>query len=245
MTDGANPPPVAEDMLTEYKTLRDEILQLYREQAQLAFVSTLPLLGSLVLGKRPENTNRWLLLAAALTLLSGIAFKIRGNYWRIFLMGSFLAVIHERRGKPPEAFKPGPECPAWHTRWRKIDNNPIYPELKGVIGRASAQGDAAFVGSIAVGIALLTVGGDLFADLVTVVAHLAEHCGELIDALRLASSPRLTPQALNGISSAAGVAVTTLIGGYLFSILRQLWNVQAHAGKYREELEHFIAAGEC
>ena len=49
---------LASDALAaEYKTLRDEILQLYREQTQLAFTSALPLLGGegSASGRRPVD----------------------------------------------------------------------------------------------------------------------------------------------------------------------------------------------
>ena len=154
----------ADAMATEYKTLRDEILQLYREQAQLAFVSPVPLLGSLLIKDISLFDGRWLILAAALILLGGISWKIRSNYYKIFCLGTYLAVVHERKGQDPTNFRPGPAYAGWHTRWRKIDANPArYPELKGQLGRATAQADAVFLSAIACAQIFLTVGRDIAA----------------------------------------------------------------------------------
>ena len=223
-------------MASEYKTLRDEILQLYREQAQLAFASSLPLLGSLLIKGPSEVGNKWLLLSSALLLLGGISWKIRANYYKIFCIGSYLAVVHERAGKAPEDFSPGPMKAGWHTRWRKIDNEPVrYPELKGQLGRASARADATFVGSVAAALIVFTVGSDI-AKLVAFMISQKTTPDEagLIHFLKTVSAPEYFAAALS-----------LLALGILVFNLRQLWHIQLHVSKYREELEFMIRDKRC
>ncbi len=227
---------LASDALAaEYKTLRDEILQLYREQTQLAFTSALPLLGSLVVKDLPPVGGRWTMLAATLMLLAGISWKIRANYYKIFFIGTYLAVVHERQGKSPDDFNPGPTKAGWHTRWRRVDTKPArYPKLKGKLGRATAQADAVFIGAIAIALIILTVGNEL-----------AERFVSLLEARhgwpQWPTIAGLSPHLVTILG--AGTALVSLI--FLCTNLVQLWNIQKHVVNYREELELLVTEGRC
>jgi len=224
----------SDEMATEYKTLRDEILQLYREQTQLAFVSSLPLLGSLVLKDVSVLAAKWIILSAALILLGAISWKIRSNYYKIFCLGTYLGVIHERRGKEPTRFHPGPFRPGWHTRWRKIDAAPsLHLDLKGKLGRATAQADAIFLGAIAIAQIILTIGNDLSYAAIR-IADLSFASGAL-------------PQLLTEIKPTKFLTIFIVVVAVFFLLrnLSELWNIQKYVGKYREELEAMVRERRC
>lgn len=233
----ANKPPAADVMKAEYETLRQEILQLYREQTQLAFASALPLAGGLFLKQYPPD-QKLLVLAAGLVLLSGLAFKLRANYYRIFCIGTYLSIIHERKGKALEDFHPGPCHPGWHTRWRKIDTAPVLEDnasIQSMLARTSLQADATFLSAIAITFVLMTAGD------------------QVLSSVHWAMEPDFVPRLgvwVNGLlehRTALLWSAAFWCGafGFLVSNITKLWHVQRDVQKFRSELELLIQQDRC
>lgn len=104
-------------MTDEYGTLRNEMLQLFQEQSQLAFVtgigSAAVLFGLLdTCVPAGAGVTVWLLV------LLGIAKKVAGNYRRLYRIGSYIKIVHEQKGDP--TYSPRIDEPAWVFRSRGI-----------------------------------------------------------------------------------------------------------------------------
>jgi hypothetical protein len=101
----------------EYSTLRDELLQLFKEQSQLAFVTALTsaaIVYAVVDSPVPAGAG----VAVWEVVLAGIAWKLTANYHRLYRVGTYVKVVHEMKGNPDHT--PGINEPAWHTRIRII-----------------------------------------------------------------------------------------------------------------------------
>jgi hypothetical protein len=156
---------VAHTLQDEYNTLRDEILQVYREQSTLVFTSALPAFGSL-LASTKMAAHPWGFAIAGLILLFAISEKVRSNYYKIFAIGSYLRTFHDRRGLAEEDYKLNPSAPGWHNRWRRLhkdwakskENKSILRNL----GFGSARSDAIFILTVGVGLIMISLGNKLY-----------------------------------------------------------------------------------
>ena len=123
-------------LLCEYETLRTEILQCYEQQTRLVFGAAITAAAALL--ATLESSTIPLVLPALLTILVGVCNKSVANYKRIYRIGSYIAVVHEQQGKPPEAFRPGPNVAAWSSRWREASRGGLISPAGGTGARAEA-----------------------------------------------------------------------------------------------------------
>lgn len=209
---------ISEATAAEYRTLRDEILQLYREQAQLCFVSSLSVLAGLAIKSGTDLTSRLGLVSASYFLLSGLTWRISANYYKIFCLGTYMSYVHECKGIDPADYRPGPLRAGWHTRWRKIDASARQRVLNGKLGQTPTHADAAFLSSVAIAVLILALGD--------VIGQLAP----AISAIRF-NHP-------GGTAVATGIAVVSAT--VLAWMLRRLVGVQSEVAKFAVELRRLI-----
>lgn len=208
----------------EYKTLRDEVLQLYKDQLQLAFVTAASAIAAMLafFAQRGSDLNPWLWLSGILLLLIGVTQKIRANYFRIFCIGSYLSVMYERRGLSDAgeiaALVADVDRPGWHTRWRLIDER-AGPH-RGRLGRAGAASDAMFIFAVALAAWFTCVGPRIGGTLEWV----------------LKSGTLPTPEPIDGIAIACGTGLSCL----LLYLLWRLRNIQNDALFYRNAFAEML-----
>ena len=133
-----------EYMLKEYDTLRSEILQIYGEQSRLVFVSGVAVVGIILAKLIGTSIPLFLLPSVLFIVLTGLGVKSWANYHRIFRIGTYLAVVHERRGALIKYFIPSAEQPAWHNRWREISTKIWW------VGSEGPFADAVFLAFLAI-----------------------------------------------------------------------------------------------
>ena len=128
----------------EYNTLRSEMLQIFREQTQLAFATAIASAGilfALLNTSVPVGAG----VAVWMLILIGISWKLTGNYNRLFRIGTYIKVIHEMNGDPSAV--PGMADPAWIYRSRSIGQS-----KRGIWQCGSGSRiDAAFLQALGVG----------------------------------------------------------------------------------------------
>lgn len=152
-------------MLHEYNSLREEILQLYDHQMNLIFGAAITVAGALLV-TLIQSQAILAGLPILFAVLIGICLKSIANYNRIFRIGSYLTVVHEQQGKPEAAFRPGPEKIAWHTRWRRVHRNEDLREKVPWVGAEAPQSEAVFLGLLGIagwGLAAITLKENLVA----------------------------------------------------------------------------------
>jgi hypothetical protein len=130
-------------MLHEYDTLRAEILDIYREQTRLVFATAIT--GAFVLyAKQLESIPEGFILPAILTIILGIGIKSIANYHRLFRIGGYLSLVHEKFRQNRSV--PTPREGAWHTTWSKLRDTKNFR----LVGMESAIAEAVFLCLVAV-----------------------------------------------------------------------------------------------
>ena len=139
MSEDTNNEPVEErvTLKDENATLREEMLQLLREQSNLTYVSTLSFVAILIGAFQQISYLTQAVLLLEL-LLIGIALKVNANYKRLYLNDVYLRVVHENKCKKIRLSKQNPSQPMLH--WLSFKRVKSLAEKKG----SSVDVDAKF-----------------------------------------------------------------------------------------------------
>jgi len=135
-------------MKEEYETLRTEILQIYGEQSRVFAVVVVALIAFSISKAAGSITIN---LPAILILLFGVQLRMWANYRRIFRIGAYIVVVHERKGMLRESFAvelTDLSIPAWHHRWRWFANK--KGKYSFLVGNEGPTVDGLFICCVAV-----------------------------------------------------------------------------------------------